>query len=127
MNRLARGLALLLYAAVTIGGPGLHLLEFAGQEGCAGCQGPSRGPAVYANCANGPLPCHDQNHTHHDHPIHQHEDGCVTCSALSTQHVESEAPGVVHVEASAAPPSLTASLPTPPAVHRPPDRAPPAL
>ncbi len=126
MNRLARSLALLLYAAVTIGGTGLHLLEFTAKEGCAACVGPQDGPAVYAHCANGPLPCHDRNHEHHDHPIHQHEDGCVTCSAFSNQQVESEAPDAVQVETNGAPPSLAASLPTPPAVHRPPDRAPPA-
>lgn len=127
MNRRTRALALFFYVSLTLVGPGLHLLEFAREHGCAACETPPRGPAAYARCGDGPLPCHDRNHTHHDHPIHQHENGCVTCSAFSTQHVESEAPSVVHVETSAAPPSLAASLPTPPAVHRPPNRAPPAL
>lgn len=91
--RASRLLALVLYAAVAIGGTGLHLLEFAAHDDCAACQGGPQSASLNAQCGEGP--CHDPAHTHHNHPVHIHEDGCATCSALASQQADAPAPPVI--------------------------------
>lgn len=122
--RVSRLLALVLYAAVAVGGTGLHLLEFASHDHCAACHSGPQSASLLAQCGDGP--CHDATHNHHNHPVHVHEDGCVTCSALGGQQSEAPAPpeiAQVLTEAAIRPaPRLVSSTPAP--LHL--GRAPPA-
>ncbi len=122
--RVSRLLALVLYAAVAVGGSRLHLLEYGPHLDCAACQGGPQSPSLLAQCGDGP--CQDATHNHHNHPVHVHEDGCVTCSALGGQQSEAPAPPVIaHVLTEAATrtaPRLVSSTPAP--LHL--VRAPPA-
>ena len=122
--RASRLVALVLYAAVAIGGAGAHFLEFAAHDDCAACMGSHGEASLLAQCGEGP--CHDAAHTHHSHPVHLHEDGCTTCSALAGQQSESLAPPLITaIQNEAVPrpvPRLVSSAPDP--LHQ--GRAPPA-
>jgi|GEM_PF-6076043 len=126
MNRLARSLALLLYAVVSLGGAGLHLLEFAARDDCRACHTTSSGPAWVAPCEDGPLPCDNDSHSHHNHAVHLHEDGCTTCGAFGAQLAD--APAIqtgLHVGCTGTP-LRAAPVACLQALVLPPDRAPPA-
>lgn len=127
MRRMLRVLALSLYAAVTLGGAGLHLLEHVPEDDCPGCGEENRRPSLFGQCDEGPLPCRAPSHTHHTHPVHHNEGGCVTCSFLSSPHAGAPTPIEAGIpEAVPIPPPAASFVPTPLAVPRPPDRAPPA-